>query len=97
MFFRSAWTVQGRAQFRSVGRDAHLGTYAYGWTWASVAAFLICTILFCIGGGISGSKKDKSTRTSTGSSFGRNRGAKGSKRSRGLMATDKPVVVTPYE
>lgn len=96
----SAWTVQGRNAFRSANRDAHIGAYAYGWAWATVFAFLVCTILFCVGGGIGGSKRDSSTTTrkSSRSSFGRrNRGANGSKRSRGLMATDKPVVVVPND
>lgn len=70
---RRAWTVKGRAAFRSNNQDAKLGTYAYAFTWSAFACFLISTVLFCVGGG-----KDKS-ESSSGGYFGRKR----STRSRG--------------
>ncbi|KAF2724746.1 SUR7-domain-containing protein [Polychaeton citri CBS 116435] len=81
MFFQAlaaslmtAWTVQGRNHFNSSGETAGLGVKAYGFTWAAFACYLICTVLFCVGGSVS---KDKSAKKT--SYFGRKR----STRSRG--------------
>ncbi|OQN95724.1 hypothetical protein B0A48_18264 [Cryoendolithus antarcticus] len=71
----TAWTVIGRNNFRAAGQDAHLGTYAFGFTWAAMACFLISTVLFCVGGSVG---KDESRNTKS-SYFGRKR----STRSRG--------------
>ncbi|KAK4989444.1 Eisosomes component [Elasticomyces elasticus] len=46
----TAWTVLGRNAFNANGQTATLGNYAYGFTWAAMACFLISTILFCAGG-----------------------------------------------
>lgn len=46
----SAWTVEGRNIFNNAGESATLGQYAYGFTWAAMACFLVCTVLFCVGG-----------------------------------------------
>lgn len=69
----SAWTVKGRNNFQKNGQAAHLGKYAYGFTWAALACFFISTVLFCVGGAAS---KDRYGKKST---FGRKR----STRSRG--------------
>ena len=47
--------MKARAAFKSDNQSVKLGTFAYAFTWAAFACFLISTILFCIGGG-----KDKS-------------------------------------
>lgn len=66
-----------RNAFRSNGQTAHLGKYAYGFTWAAMACYLVCTILLCVGGRIG---KTESTGTYKKQSyFGRKR----STRSRG--------------
>lgn len=70
----TAWTVQGRNAFRSNDESAQLGRYAYGFTWAAMACFLICTVLFCIGG-----RAGKDSTYQKKSYFGRKR----STRSRG--------------
>jgi len=88
----SAWTVIGRNNLRRSGTDAHLGVYAYGFTWASVAAFFLSMIMFCIAGAVSKRKdKNKTSRTSSTtpvvrtSRFGRSR------------AANKPIVVSEVE
>lgn len=62
----SAWTVLARNNLRGAGIAAHLGAYAYGFTWASVVAFFIAMVMFCAAGGVS-KRKDKH-RTSRNSS-----------------------------
>lgn len=75
----TAWTVQGRNSFRSANQEAQIGTYAYAFTWAAFACFLIATVLFCMGGKVG---KDDSNRTAKKSYFGRKRSTRSS-RSRG--------------
>ncbi|KEZ39414.1 hypothetical protein SAPIO_CDS10129 [Scedosporium apiospermum] len=41
--------VKARDVFRRNGRDAHIGTYAFAWTWAGWTALLLATLLFCAG------------------------------------------------
>ncbi|GKT42829.1 protein SUR7 [Colletotrichum spaethianum] len=62
----TATFVKARNAFLSAGREAHIGTYAFGFTWGAWAALLIATVLFCIG--IRGDKG-----YTGGSRFGRNR------------------------
>ncbi|PNS15929.1 hypothetical protein CAC42_4330 [Sphaceloma murrayae] len=71
----TAWSVEARNIYRSNNQDANLGRYGYGFTWGAVAAFMLSTVLFCIGGSVGGSDK----HTSGKSRFGRKR----STRSRG--------------
>lgn len=52
--------VKGRDHFRSNGQTADIGTYAFGFMWASFACFLLSTILFCMGGK---GKKSSSTKS----------------------------------
>lgn len=65
--------MKADSAFRANNQNAQLGKYAYGFTWAAFACWIISTILFCIGGG-----KDKS-ESGGGGYFGRKR----STRSRG--------------
>jgi len=37
-----------RNTFVSSGRDASIGTYAFGFAWGAWAALLISTVLFCL-------------------------------------------------
>jgi len=70
----TAWTVQGRNAFLKAGHDAHLGKYAYGFTWGAVALLFLSMITFCMAG--SGRKKDAyatETRTRRRRSFFRRR------------------------
>ncbi|KAF4549264.1 SUR7/PalI-like protein 3 [Elsinoe fawcettii] len=69
----TAWSVEGRNIFRANNQEASLGRYAYGFSWGAVAAFLLATVLFCIGGSVGGRDNHSSRR------FGRKR----STRSRG--------------
>ncbi|KAK3674345.1 Eisosomes component [Recurvomyces mirabilis] len=71
----TAWTVMGRNAFRKNGQTASLGIKAFAFTWATMGAFLIATILFCLGGSL-GKKEGKAKKSSY---FGR----KQSTRSRG--------------
>jgi hypothetical protein len=45
----TATFVKARNAFLNDGRDAHVGTYAFGFAWGSWAALLIASILFCMG------------------------------------------------
>jgi hypothetical protein len=38
-----------RNRFSDVGRDAHIGRYAFGFAWGAWAALLIANVLFCLG------------------------------------------------
>jgi len=66
----TAWTVIGRNAFRSNGQTATLGRYAYGFTWGAMACYFLATLFFCLGGGLSKDKRNKS------SSVRRNRSTK---------------------
>ena len=70
----TAWTVQARNTLKKNGMNATLGKYAYGFTWAAFACFLVATVLFCVGGSV-----DKGSSSQQSSYFGRKR----STRSRG--------------
>ncbi|KAJ2988507.1 hypothetical protein NUW58_g3941 [Xylaria curta] len=59
----TATFVRMRDQFNSVGRSAHIGIYAFGFTWGAWAALFIATALFCIG---IRSKKDNTGRSRWG-------------------------------
>jgi len=76
----TAWSVLGRNHFRNAGQDAHLGRYAYGFSWAAVACYFLSTLLFCIGG--SAGKNKDTARSSRGGMFRRSRSTR-SHRSRG--------------
>lgn len=78
----TAWSVLGRNHFRSAGQDASLGRYAYGFTWAAVACYLLSTIFFCIGGSAGKKNRDTTTTRSRGGLFGRKRSTR-SRASRG--------------
>lgn len=73
----TAWTVRARDRFRRNGQDASLGRYAYGFTWAAVACYLLATILFCMSG--AAGRKDRYSSKKSGGFLGRKR----STRSRG--------------
>ncbi|TGJ83356.1 hypothetical protein E0Z10_g5396 [Xylaria hypoxylon] len=45
----TATFVKMRNEFNSVGRDAQIGRYAFGFTWGAWAALFIATALFCVG------------------------------------------------
>ncbi|KAI1755714.1 SUR7/PalI family-domain-containing protein [Xylaria castorea] len=64
----TATFVRMRDQFTLAGRSAHIGVYAFGFTWGAWAALFIATVLFCIG--IRGKKDD---HVSSGSRWGRKR------------------------
>ena len=78
---RSAWSVLGRNHFNSSGQDAHLGRYAYGFSWAAVACYFLSTVLFCVSGS-AGRNRDTTTTSSRGGFFRRNRSTR-SRHSRG--------------
>ena len=63
---RRAAYVKGRNNFRNNGQDARIGAYAFGFTWAAAACFLIASMLFCMGGSRS---KDRATYTSKRRNF----------------------------
>jgi hypothetical protein len=78
----SAWSVLGRNHFNSNGQEAHLGRYAYGFSWAAVACYFLSTILFCIGGS-SGRDRDTTARSSRGGFFKRSRSTRSRHSQRG--------------
>ncbi|KAF1841495.1 SUR7-domain-containing protein [Cucurbitaria berberidis CBS 394.84] len=64
----TAWVIKGRNAFRSGGFEANVGKYLLAFAWASMAAFFVATILFCLGGKLggdrsSGVKRTRSTRS----------------------------------
>lgn len=70
----TVWIVKGRNAFNRDGQDAKIGPMALAFLWTSMCCFFLSTILFCIGGAVSGRNKgNKNNR------FGRSK----SKRSRG--------------
>jgi len=75
----TAWTVQARNAFRRNNQSAHLGVKAYAFTWATMACFLIASILLCVGGTMG---KNESSSYQKSSYFGRKRSTR-SARSRG--------------
>ncbi|KAI8937551.1 hypothetical protein NX059_005268 [Plenodomus lindquistii] len=65
----TAWVVKGRDAFRSAGQDASIGKYLMGFAWATVAAFFLATVMFCLGGKLggdssSGMRRSRSTKSS---------------------------------
>jgi len=72
----TAWAVKGRNVFRANNQTAQIGAYGFGFTWGAMACFLVSTVLFCVGGGVS---KNRNTTSTKKSRFGRNK----STRSRG--------------
>jgi hypothetical protein len=59
-----------RNVFIASGRDASVGTYAFGFSWGAWAALLIATVLFCAGmraskggGGIGRNQSGRSNRS----------------------------------
>nr|XP_036575191.1 SUR7 protein [Colletotrichum truncatum]KAF6781730.1 SUR7 protein [Colletotrichum truncatum] len=45
----TATFVKARNAFHSAGREASIGTYAFGFSWGAWAALFLATVLFCIG------------------------------------------------
>ena len=77
----SAAFVEGRNIYQSNDISANLGRYGFAFVWAPMALLLICTILFCVGGAVSGGD----SYSGGGRRFGRSR----SKRSqRGMLNGD---------
>ncbi|KIY00146.1 uncharacterized protein Z520_03831 [Fonsecaea multimorphosa CBS 102226] len=76
--------VKGRNNFRNNGQSSDIGKYAFGFEWAAFVCFLICTILFCMGGS---SRREPRTSTRRGFKF-RGRRSR-STRSRGSFVHDK--------
>jgi len=67
--------VKARNRFRDAGMSAHLGTYAFAWTWAAWGCITIAMLLLFSGAAVGGSKSSNdnvrnttSTRTTTGKS-----------------------------
>jgi hypothetical protein len=78
----SAAYVLGRDKFRKAGFTANLGKYAFALEWSAMAALLIATVLFCLGGK---SQKDKTSYNAGRRSFFGGKRSKSTKstRSRG--------------
>ncbi|RYP45442.1 hypothetical protein DL768_008210 [Monosporascus sp. mg162] len=64
----TATFVKMRNEFRSVGRSASIGRYAFGFTWAALTCLIIATVLFFLGW--LGAKRDEGY---TGGRFRRKR------------------------
>lgn len=58
----TATFVQARDAFQRSGRYAEIGSYAFGFSWASWAALFLSSILFCIG---TRGRKDQNATTSS--------------------------------
>lgn len=65
----TATFVIARNVFNRAGRDATLGRYAFGFSWASWFCLLLASILFCMAMG----RKDNHAGVATGSRWGRRR------------------------
>ena len=66
--FLSVTFVKARDAFNRADRDAKVGTYAFAFAWASWAALLLATVLFCIG-----VRGDKGHHRKSGGRFRRRR------------------------
>ncbi|KAG4033249.1 hypothetical protein MFRU_005g02620 [Monilinia fructicola] len=51
--------VKARNQFNHAGLSAHLGKYAFGFTWAAWACLFLSMILLCIGGAVGESRRQR--------------------------------------
>ncbi|QSZ32434.1 hypothetical protein DSL72_002008 [Monilinia vaccinii-corymbosi] len=51
--------VKARNQFNRAGMSAHIGRYAFGFTWAAWACLFLSTILLCIGGTTGESRRQR--------------------------------------
>lgn len=62
--------MKARNALQANGHDAHIGKYAFGFTWGAWAAIFLATIFLFLGCGASNRKDDKvrSTRSSSGGS-----------------------------
>ena len=62
--------MKARNVLQSNGHDAHIGKYAFGFTWGAWAAIFLATIFLFLGCGASNRKDDKvrNTRSSGGGS-----------------------------
>jgi len=76
--------IKGRNNFRNNGQTSEIGQYAFGFEWAAFACFLICTVLFCMGGG---ARREPKTSKRKGFAF-RGRRSRSTK-SRGSFVQDK--------
>jgi len=56
--------VKARDRFKDAGMDAHLGKYAFGFTWGAWAAMFLAVIMLFLGCGLGGSSR-KEGRSST--------------------------------
>lgn len=67
----TAWSVEGRNAFRSAGIASNIGAYGYGFTWAAMFCYLLATVFFCVGGGVSSRnskpRRSKSQKSARGS------------------------------
>ena len=63
----TATFVKMRDAFHAVGRDASLGRYAFGFTWAAWTCILLATALFFLG---VASGRDRAARDTTGAGAG---------------------------
>lgn len=64
--------VQARDRFTSAGMSAHIGRYAFGFTWGAWAAIFLATIFLFLGCGAGGRKDDnvRSSRSGAATSGG---------------------------
>ncbi|KAG6014531.1 hypothetical protein E4U54_005121 [Claviceps lovelessii] len=62
----TATFVMARDRFRDAGREASIGSYAFGWIWGSYAALLVATVLFAMG-----MRSDKTNAAGGGAGGGR--------------------------
>jgi hypothetical protein len=76
--------VETRNRFRNAGRSANIGSYAYGFAWASWLLLLLSTILFLLG--IIGARRDKGY---SGRRFRRNRSVRSRGSSNGRRVKDE--------
>jgi len=49
--------VKARDRFKSSGMDAHIGRYAFGFTWGAWAAMFLATLMLFLGCGLGGSSR----------------------------------------
>lgn len=75
---RRAFVVKGVNAFKADNRNAAIGRYVMGFTWATVACLFIAMVLYCVGGAI-GKDRKYNSKKSRWNQFGRKR----STRSRG--------------
>lgn len=85
----SAVFVKERNAFTHNGISAHIGRYAFGFTWGAWACLFLATLFLVMGTTLGGSSSSKHERTSPGSNVGFFRRQRSQKSARGSFVDNE--------